>query len=343
MTGAFIYYAVLNILSIIFAGIYLYRWHKRFDTFMTSAFTLIPIINLAYFLMYTTGDVKAVVVALKITYVGGCYLPWFTMLCIASICEIKINKVARLATFILNTIFFACVLTGGTNIHIFYKSVDLIQVNDAWVITKEYGFVHTIYYVFISLYLIVDVGLIVYAYKKKTQISRRILFNLFFPIPFTIIGYFINHTTIKYGYEIVPFTYVVSQLVYLYIAHRMVIYNVSDMAVETMAQSGDTGFISADFKKRYLGSNETARIILPKLNSLIVDGPICNSDELTDTVGKWIDDFNIDKENKTFSFNTVINGEEKIYSVNINYLYDGTTRRGYQILLEDDTQNQKYI
>ena len=345
MTAANIYYAALFALSFILTLIYVYRWHKRFDTHMTVIFVLIPLINLAYFLMYASGEEKAYITALKFIYSCSCYLPWMITMCVAELCGIKINRIIRVITFTLNSVIHFFVLFIGHNT-LFYKSFSLQKIGTAWVMKKEYGPMHTVYYVFIILYLIADLIIIAYSYRMKKQVSRRILLLLFLPIPVTITGYFINRFTMAYGVEIVPLSYVLAQFLYLFIAHRMAVHNVSDMAVESMIQSGDTGFITADFKKRYLGSNETAREILPDLNSLTVDGNLLKTDKLRQTAGEWIDRFEISPDecrNLSYIREYGAPEDEKIYSVSVSYLYDGRKRRGYQIVLDDDTQNRKYI
>ena len=78
---------------------------------------------------------------------------------------------------------------------------------------------------------------------------------------------------------------------------------------------------------------------MPELNNLHTDVSILKNPLMQDTVVQWIkvfaDDENIDK----FHFNS----DDKIYLVDINYLYDGTKKRGYQLFITDDTQSQKYI
>ena len=93
--------------------------------------------------------------------------------------------------------------------------------------------------------------------------------------------------TLSSGFEIMPLTYVMAQVTYLLITQRMVLYNVSEMVIESMVQSGDIGFISIDSKGRYLGSNETAKEFIPELSSLITDSPIRNAEEIKETSGYY--------------------------------------------------------
>lgn len=346
MSAVQIYYALVSLISFALLLVYIYRWQKHFDVHMTVAFVFIPIVNIAFFLMYSTPDTEAAVVALKVVYSAACFLPWMIMMCVASLCRIRINRIIRLLTFVLNAVIYGFVITIGYN-SLFYKSVTVEEIGSAFVMKKEYGPIHTVNYIVIVLHLIVDVAMILYAYRKKKQVSRLVLLLLFVPIPVTIAGYYVNHYTSGQGVEIIPALYVFAQIIYLFIVHRMVLYDVSDMVVETMVESGKTGFITVDFKKRYLGSNETAGTVLPDLKTLAVDGPVGATEELKATVETWIDRFREDPDpDNVIYYNCPGDSgpdSERIIAVKVNYLYDGRRRRGYQLFLEDDTQNQRYI
>ena len=345
MTNQNLYYALVSLLSFLLLLIYLSRWHKHFDVHMTIAFVTIPLFNLGYFMMYDSLDSQAALVALKLIYAGGCFLPWLMTLCIASHCGIRLNLGVRMGCFALSAALYGTVLMIGRS-QSFYRSMTMLQQGSALVMQKEYGPMHTVYYGVMALYLLADLALIAYSYRKKTQVSRRILFLLFLPIPTAMLGYAANHFTIRFGYEIVPLTYLAAQIVYLFIAQRMVVYNVSDMVIESLMESSNTGFITVDFKGRYLGSNETARQILPDLRLLRVDGPVDRTLQLRDTVAVWIEDFKADPEAEkklVFRCGGENGQDERIYSVTVDDLSDGGKSHGYQIFLADDTQNQKYI
>ena len=338
-----IYYGIIFVCSFVLLTLFLVSWHRHLDVHMTICFVLIPIVDLCYYIMYSVTDARAAVVALKMVYAGGCFLPWVITMCIASLCGIELNKRVRIGSFFVSFALYAMVLTIGKS-DVFYKSIEIVNDGGRTVFQKEYGFGHTVYYIAIILYLIAEITLILYSYYKKMQVSRATLFFLFLPIPVTLAGYIANHYTMKLGFEIVPLTYVMAQVIYLIIVHRMAIYKIGEMAAESLLESGNTGFISVDSKRRYIGSNGTAKNILPDLLKLRVDGRSDLTDTLKNTLAHWIDEF--EKENREKTVCTVPggNGEgEKYYSVAVEYLTDGRKRRGYQILLEDDTKNQEYI
>lgn len=345
MISATLYYGGLLALSFLLTVVYVFRWHKYFDVHLTAMFFLIPVVNLCYFLMYQDHDPDTAILALKVIYIGSCYLPWLTVMCITSLCRIPVRRWVRTLTFLLSSAMYACVLTIG-HYPLFYKSLTLEKLGGMWIQQKEYGPFHTVFYVVLALYLLADLTILSYCFLKKKQVSRRILVLLVLPVLIAIGGYFANHILKLSSVDPMPLSYTLAQLVYLYIAYRMPLYDVSDMMIESMVQSDDTGFISIDFKDRYLGSNETAKAILPALRDLTVDHSIQEEEALRDNVLAWVEHFKADPGAERFRYvrKDPADGEgDAIYAVQVSYLHDGRTRRGYQIFLEDDTQNQKYI
>ncbi|MBQ1410871.1 MAG: HD domain-containing protein [Oscillospiraceae bacterium] len=345
MTLQLCYYALIAIASFALLGVYLFRWHKHLDAHMTVIFGIVPFVNLAYLMMYTAPDDGAVTASLKFCYLGGCFLPWVITLCVAGLCNLRVNRYMRLGTFLLNVVFFGLVLTIG-NSPLFYQDMVIKRTESAMIITRYYGPAHIGYFVILFAYLLVDLLLILYAYKKLKNVSRRVLILMYIPVPISLLGYALNDLTSWFGFELVPLTYLIALGVYLTIAHRMPVYNQSDMMVESLMDSGETAFVTVDFKYRYLGSNETARTILPALNDIPVDGSINASDALRTTLGEWIDSFMLGRESGRHQFykkTSKKKGYDRIYAVNVNYLSDGKKNYGYQILLQDDTRNQQYI
>ncbi|MBR6088286.1 MAG: HD domain-containing protein [Anaerolineaceae bacterium] len=337
------YYTALFCLSFLLTLLYAMQWHSHLDDHLTMLFILIPVINLGYMLMYTNQEAETAMSLLKIVYIGGCFLSWLMWMCVMSLCRIRISRTVRMLTLLLNSAIYFSVLTIGQST-LFYKSLTLERVGGAWSQNKEYGPLHTIHYVLIVCYLIADVVGIIYCYRKRKQVSKRILVPLFIPIPLTVIGYIANRWLLQIGYELVPLNYVLAQVVYLLIAHQMVLYNVSEIVIESMVQSGETGFITVDNKGCYLGSNGTARRFLPELRLLMTDQPVRSEAALDDTVTAWLNRFQQDPDDGKFLYSRKDeDGEETIFMIVVNYLYDGSRCCGYQIFLQDDTKHQKYV
>ena len=330
------YYIVMFAISFILLLLYLILWRKTFDVRITLIFVLITVTNLADMLTYTRPSFDTVLICQIIKYVGGCFLPWLISMYVAFLCKIRISTWFRILTFLLCASMFAGVLSIGHKPW-FYKKLHVQILGNGCVITKKYGPLHTLFYVILGFFLLLSILFILYSFFRKNEVSRRILLLLFVPEVLTILGFFTNHL-FSGNMELLPLTYVITLAVYLIIVRRLSIYEVNEMVAESLVEAGMTGFLNLDHKYHYLGSNETAKKILPALSDIKVDHKITDSEELKQPILRWIRHF----EDKNANQILYPKGEQ-IFKVEVSNLYDGKRAVGYQIFLTDDTRDQKYI
>ena len=140
-------------------------------------------------------------------------------------------------------------------------------------------------------------------------------------------------------YDLIPLAFIAFEIVLLLIIRRIVLYDVTDTVIDTIAKNGETGFVSFDNKFNYLGSNSVAKEIFPKLAELRVDDSAAKNTEINEQIINKIKLFISDgKKNSFFK-----NHKDKIYQINIDSLLDGKKKRGYILYIQDDTKDQKYI
>ena len=332
------YYGICFLVSLMLGMFYVYIWHKHYDIHISLIFVFVPINNLGMLLLARSENIDEAVLAQKLTYIGACFLPLMLLLAILDLCNISLRRWARVGLFIFSGAIYVSILTIG-NTSIFYKSFDFKRENGIGILyNKEYGILHTVFYIMIAAYFAVGIGVMIYSYFKKNRVSRKILYLLLMPETVSIIAFFGGRKIIG-KVELVPAAYCFALVIYLVIIHRIAIYDVADTAIDTLVEKGDTGFISFDFKMNYLGSNPTANQIIPELNELTVDKPLNRSIYLKSNMMRWLTNFKKDEtKNKTFYVR-----DDKTYLVIISYLFDGRHKRGYQLVISDDTKNQQYI
>ncbi|MBO7536606.1 MAG: HD domain-containing protein, partial [Bacilli bacterium] len=267
----------------------------------------------------------------------GCYLGLVILFAVCSLCDIKINKWVKLGLLLASTIAYLSALTVGY-LDIFYKSITMERINGVNVFTKEYNYMHTFFYVVVIVDFLLSLAAMIYANIKKKQISNRVIRLLYFPAVVSVLAFFGGRRIIK-NLELLPLAYVFAQVIYLFIIYRLRLYDITDSAIDSLVNKGDTGFASFDFKYRYLGSNQTAKDIFYSLNQMPVDKPLDNNNVFDQNVLNWLEDFKND-EGKSVVYYSV---NDHIYEVQITYLYDGKRKRGYQLFITDDTKNQQYI
>ena len=331
-----VYYGSMLALSLALTLIYVFLWHKHFDVHITLTFVLVLIVNLGYVLLSQAQSLETALTANKVIYVGGCFLIMNITFVVFSLCDIRLNRFLRILMMLASSaVYFSAASVGKTDW--FYRSVSFDAAAGA-LTGKEYGPMHAVFQGMIGFYLLLSVAAMVYSYVKKNQVSRKMIYLMFFPVAVCIVCYF-GRRLIPSMVELLPAAYNVALITYLVIVYRLCLYNITDTAVDSLIKTGDTGFISFDFKYHYLGSNQTAKAIIPELNSLTVDRSINRSALMKRTALPWLQAFREDESLNQEHYEK----DDKSYLVKIAYLYDGSRKRGFQLFLTDDTKDQQFI
>ena len=324
----------------ILTGVYLFVWKKNFDPHITLVFVLIPLITFSHLQLAQATTLESALNAYKYTVIGGCFLQMIFMFTAFSLCRIHLNRWLKLFFMLVSTLVFLSALTIGKK-DWYYKNAYLEQNGSSYVLVKEYGVMHSVFYILVCVYFIMSLGAIIYAFLRKNQISRKILVLLFLPELVCMLSFFGGRRAFS-QIELLPAAYIFVQMMYLAIVYRISLYDVTETAVETMAESGSAGFVTFDLDRCYLGSNETAKEIFPELNDLTVDLSLRNNQKLWELFSPRLDAFESHPENSAenqFHYEK----DDKIYSCSIEWLSGGKHKRGYQIFIEDDTTDQAYI
>ena len=335
-----LYYDILLILSVLLSGTYLFMWHKHFDAHITLVFVMVPVICLGYVLRAHAASLTEALAANKLVYLGGCYLQLIVLLVIMALCNIRMGRAGRILktlAFALSTLVYVYVLNPMKSGD-FYMSAELENVNGLAVLRKEYGPMHSVFQVMVIIYYILSISILIYCLVRKNQISRKNLGLLLFPETLAVIAFFVGKKVLR-DLELVPVTYVVAQVTYLVIVSRVALYDVTDTAIDSLVEKGDTGFISIDWGNHYLGSNETAKEIFPVLSKLTVDLSVRRRKSFGELVTPWLENYRQDRSNNTVDYRK----DDKFYRIQISPLYNGRREKGYQLTVSDNTKDQQYI
>lgn len=335
------YYFSMFAVSVLLVVIYAFIFHKHFDVNLTIMTILVPVLTLGFVLMATSTNIQEALVGLKLSYIGGCFLLLSAMFLIFNVCGVYLKPWMRVVLVAISFTIFIFSLTIGHSDLFYIGTPDLEIVNGAArIVNKHYGPMHTAFYVMVVVYYLMTVGVIIYSFFKKKQVSRSILILIVLSVTVAMIGFF-GGRLLTTQFELLPATYNLGIIIYLIIASRLRLYDASDSVTDSLVQKGDTGFISFDSKMRYLNSNETAKVMIPELVDLIVDHPIEHHDWLKEDFDSWVKQFEKYGVDKQF-----MKHKDRIYLVNVSHLvigHLGHSHSGYQFLISDDTANQQYI
>ncbi len=339
-----IIYGVILIFSVLCSAIYLYHWHKHFNANIGILFALIPITCLGHFMYSISTNMEEALSSQKIVYLGGSFLQLFLLFSITELCQIRMKRWIRVLLFGICTAAFSGALTIGHGDQ-FYHNLSFEIVEGESVLTREYGWMHTAYYLVVIAFFLSGAVAVLYSWRRKSQVPRTIIILVTVPYVFVLLTYFAGKQF--YGRaDLMPVGYLFAQIVYLIISARMNLYDVADTAIDSMVHERSIGYLSLDFKYRYLGSNETAEKLMPELCTLVVDKVIGDS-KAGKKIRHYVDSFRANPDHNSFTYTLHGQGkqgeDDRIYNVNVNGLFDGNRQRGYIVTFTDDTANRKYI
>ena len=330
------YYITICFLSLICCIIYFLTKRRYFSVRYTMIFILAFLSQFCYVLLAFAREVREALIIYKFLYIGGCFLPLAGLFLIFSICKIHLPKWLRFIMMGIAAGVYCLVLTAGYS-PVFYKSVDLEIRNGAGVLIKEYGPLHILFYVEIGLFLVIIFGALIYGFVKKPEISRRNLMIAAVMQMFSISVFFIGRMITK-EVEWMALIDLVDEIGFLIIMNNIGLYNVDDMVSSSILKEGQFGYISLDFKKRFLSATDVAKHFLPEIAKNHTDREI-EDKELHELIDSWIDDM---KRNNVSRYHVLHRGEY-IYLIRVSDLNDGSKKRGYLLEISDDTVHQQYL
>ena len=330
------YYVVICILSLVCCTVFYWKMRPNFSVQYALIFVLAFAAQFGYLAIALSENAREALLANKVLYVGGCYLQMVGFLLILSICRIRIPKWVKFILILFSTFIYFSVLTAGY-LPIFYKSVDIEFVNGVAVLVKEYGPLHTLFYVEIILYLGATIFAVIWGWIKKPDVSKRNLAICAFMQIFSIFAFFIGRSITK-DIEWMALADLVDEIGFLLIMDRIVLYRVDTLVSSSIIKEGEVGYISLDLKYRYLGATEVAIRFLPEIGKNHADKEIEN-EELRENFTRWIDQFKQEKVSKKHIYRR----DDCIYSVHVGELYDGKRMRGYLLEIIDDTVHQQHL
>lgn len=331
-----IFYGIMFVLSLVITGIYAGIWRKRFSVFITLIFSFVPIVCLGYYLTAASKTIPEAIIGIKLSYLAS-FIHVFLMYAIFHLCNLKIKKWIRMLLLGVSTFFFLFTMTIGHN-SIFYKNITGELINNQLIIHKTYGPLHTLYYIQLCLYMGITLAATFYTIRKKNDVSRH---NLHYMVAceFVSVLIFFTGKVFHLKVDILPLSYISCEILLLIISRRIVLYDVTETVIETIAFNGKTGFVSLDDSFHYLGSNQLAKTLYPELTELKIDDSILKNPELNRDIISNVNEYIINSQKNSFFKDY----GEQIYQVDISRLFDGRVNRGYILYMQDDTKDQKNI
>lgn len=326
------FYIIMCVLSLICCV--LFFWNKRsyYPLLYAMVYVLALFAHVCYVLLALAKDVREAIIINKGIYISGCFFSLVGLMIVISICQIKLPKIVSFILLLFASGIYCLSFTAGYS-QIFYKSVDIEQRYGITVLVKEYGPLHSLFYLMIGLFLIATLVVLAYGWFKKPNISKRDLAIAAFMQIFSIFCYFVGRMVMK-EIEWMALADLVDEVGFLLIMNHIGLYRVDDLVISSIQNDGKVGYVAMDFNKKYLSASDVAKRFIPEIAKNHADRVI-EDKELRELFDKWIDQYSVEK----LSIDHIFHKDKSIYLVHVQDLYDGTQKRGYLLEITDDTEH----
>ena len=330
------YYYIAVILSFINLVCFIYTFEgKKVNCLLLLINLLMLVSNLGYLAKALAQTLPEAVIALKICYIGGCFIPPVLLWAITCIANFKMNHWIPTVSYLFSFFVFALVLTIGYN-NVYYKFLDISSFMGTTIIVKKYNWTAFFFYFVMIGNTIPTLLIVFYSLFKKNTVSNK---NAKLIVCMEVLNIFLFLVSGKFNHiiEVMPFMYVVDGWIMIYLQRRVMMYNVEDSIHSSMGAQENNAYIIFDKQKNYIGSNSKFEQLFPEIVNCGIDFKIKNIPEV-EKMYSWIEAFNKDNK-KEFSFEK--NGQH--YNCTVAKVLFKDKLVGNIIEFKDDTDKFNYL
>ena len=331
-----IYYFIAFLAAFAMTVIFFIR-NKKINSEFALFAVAVTINCMGRWLLAKADTMDMAILANDILYLGGCTVPLMTVFVLASLCGIKIPKGLKAVMVAYSAIVMGLVLTIG-KYPIYYKSIEIIHGNGFNYIRKEYGPLHILYPVMMTLYSLLMIGCMLYGIRKRKQISYRTVATIAIAGSAMVTMYLIERIA-KLNVSLLPASYVVAILFLTKYFDRISMYDMTTNVVNSVEKMKEYGYIVFDDKFRYMNSNSYIKELFPEINTWTVDKEVPESDSyIYMEVVKYLKSWNEKSDTKK-----ILMANDHYFQLDIRRLTHGRKKNiGYIIEFIDRTAEHKY-
>ena len=332
-------YFLADVISIfILIGI-IYETRKHNESIYVLCGAAITVVNFGYWQLASAANFEEALLANRITYLDGTFVTLFMFLSLAHVCRLKVPiwlvSLMTLAGFVVLGLAF----TGGYST-IYYKEVRYVTRAGAAFLVNEHGPAHILYLFLLGFYILTGCWVIYYACHHKNKVSYVSIMCISYT-EFSCIAVYAIESIVDLEIELLPFIYVINEVLLFFMIRRSNLYDVSGNAENVREERQEYGYISFTGKGKYVGSNEVAQKYFPELSQLLIDREIPkNADFLYREFGMWMKNYRGEEEEVRY-----YNRKDRVIKCSMHFFTTGCAKqvRGYLIEILDDTRQQTQI
>ncbi len=211
-------YGIISLISLCMVGVCVLADKKR-DMWLLLVFVSVSICNLGYFMLSVSQSLGSALNSNRLSYLGSVFLPFFMLMMVLRFCGMKRPKPLMIILVTIGIVMLGITTSPGI-LPIYYSTVDIEIADGATKLVREYGPLHTLYYVYLIGYMFSMVGVVIYAIAKKKIKSPIHTILLLCTVFCNILIWFVEQFLPR-GFEWLSVSYILTECLILAIYRSM--------------------------------------------------------------------------------------------------------------------------
>ena len=201
-------YGITAALSFVLLVLYCIISKKR-NVWYLLLFLSVLVVNVGYFALAISLDLKQALFANRLAYLGSVFLPLAMWMIILQATHIPYKKWLPGVLLGISAVVFLIAASPGY-LPIYYREVSFQRIEGVSTLVKVYGPLHVIYLVYLMAYFVVMVASIVHA-TVKDMVDSIVHATILAIAVFVNIGVWLIEQLVRIDFEILSVSYIISE------------------------------------------------------------------------------------------------------------------------------------
>lgn len=301
---------------------------------------ILAISNAGYMALSMSKTLEAAILANKLTYLSGIFMPMLIFIIICEVCHIELRKSVMAVMYVVQFMIYGCIATIGYST-LYYENVELHQnAFGISFLSKTYGPTHILYPVTMYGYFIACLVVAIISLFRRNVVSYKNIIIIMVAYFVGMIGY-AGERILHLEVEVVPFFNTIVFVGMSVTVYRMTSYYIKDNIRKVQEDTNKNSYIAFDKNLAYMGCNSQATELFPEILGYKLDKEIPYSENMIyQKILPMLQEYVFDKGKNQKRFQL---GYLK-YECKINPITrEGNRIIGYLVELEDVTEHIKNL
>ena len=192
---------------------------KNKEFWLSLLYVCVTVVNFGYLLMSLANTVGFALFANDVAYLGSVFLSMCMFLTIVRLCGFQVKKY-HVITGVSFAVIMLAIIVSAPMIPLYYKSVDIVMIDGAAKLVKEYGILHPVYMLYLFAYFAAMIGTILHSVRKK-KVGDPKLAGFIAAIVCSNLLVWLFEKLVSWEYEFLSVTYIGSELLLMLVYWMM--------------------------------------------------------------------------------------------------------------------------